>query len=106
MMEIINKNKLIKLNIEEKILYMIIIRMLIITAQMWQITLHIKTIPLMLSGFVIIILSVINIIFVEEAYSQKRYTKHYRYIMQIANLIIIFFMIFFMIWITGKEIVI
>lgn len=91
MKEMINKykEKINKLNIEDKIYYIRMLRMVIIVSQMLQSLLHIRIIPVMLSGFLVAVLSVIDIILVEEAYKQKRYTRQNRYAMQFVNVIII-----------------
>lgn len=91
MKEIINKykEKINKLNIEDKIYYVRMLRMVIIVSQMLQSLLHIRIIPIMLSGFLVAVLSVIDIILVEEAYKQKKYTRQNRYAMQFVNVIII-----------------
>lgn len=91
MKEMINKykEKINKLNIEDKIYYIRMLRMVIIVSQILQTLIHIRIIPLMLSGFLIAALSVIDIILVEEAYKQKRYTRQNRYAMQFVNVIII-----------------
>ena len=97
MMEIINKykEKFQKLDIAQKIYYVRMVRMIIIVAQMLQTLLHTRLIPVMLSGFIVAVLSVIDIKLVEEAYKQKRYTRQNRYAMQFVNIIIIL-----MIWIA------
>lgn len=97
MMEIINKykEKFKKLDVAQKLYYVRMIRMGIIVAQMLQTLLHIRIIPVVLSGFVVAVLSVIDIKLVEEAYKQKRYTRQNRYTMQFVNVIIIL-----MIWIA------
>lgn len=97
MMEIINKykEKFQKLDIAQKLYYVRMIRMGIIVAQMLQTLLHIRIIPVVLSGFLVAVLSVIDIMQVEEAYKQKRYTRQNRYAMQFVNVIIIL-----MIWIA------
>mgnify|MGYP000948209096 CR=1 FL=1 len=97
MMEIINKykEKFKKLDVAQKLYYVRMIRMGIIVTQMLQTLLHIRIIPVMLSGFVVAVLSVIDIKLVEEAYKQKRYTRQNRYTMQFVNVIIIL-----MIWIA------
>lgn len=91
MKEIINKykEKINKLNIEDKIYYVRMLRMVIIVSQMLQSLLHIRIIPIILSGFLVAVLSVIDIILVEEAYKQKKYTRQNRYTMQFVNIIII-----------------
>ena len=97
MMEIINKykEKFQKLDIAQKIYYVRMVRMIIIVAQMLQTLLHTRLIPVMLSGFIVAVLSIIDIILVEEVYNQKRYTRQNRYAMQFVNIIIIL-----MIWIA------
>lgn len=91
MKEIINKykEKINKLDIENKIYYVRMLRMVIIVSQILQSLIHIRIIPVVLSGFFIAALSVIDIILVEEAYKQKRYTRQNRYAMQFVNIIII-----------------
>lgn len=97
MMEIINKykEKFEKLDVAQKLYYVRMVRMGIIVAQMLQTLLHTRIIPVMLSGFLVAVLSVIDIMQVEEAYKQKRYTRQNRYAMQFVNVIIIL-----MIWIA------
>lgn len=91
MKEIINKykEKINKLNIEDKIYYVRMLRMVIIVSQMLQSLLHIRIMSIMLSGFLVAVLSVIDIILVEEAYKQKKYTRQNRYATQFVNVIII-----------------
>lgn len=89
------KEKFKKLDVAEKLYYVRMIRMGIIVAQMLQTLLHIRIIPVVLSGFVVAVLSVIDIKLVEEAYKKKRYTRQNRYAMQFVNVIIIL-----MIWIA------
>ena len=91
MKEIINKykEKINKFDIENRIYYVRMLRMVIIVSQIFQSLLHIRIIPVMLSGFFITVLSVIDIILVEEEYKQKRYTRQNRYAMQFVNIIII-----------------
>lgn len=97
MMEVINKykEKFEKLDVAQKLYYVRMVRMGIIVAQMLQTLLHTRIIPVMLSGFLVAVLSVIDIMQVEEAYKQKRYTRQNRYAMQFVNVIIIL-----MIWIA------
>ena len=97
MKEIINKykEKINKLDIENKIYYVRMLRMVIIVSQILQSLIHIRIIPVMLYGFFIAALSVIDIILVEEAYKTNKITKHNRYTMQFVNVIIIL-----MIWIA------
>lgn len=97
MIEIINKykEKFQKLDVAQKLYYVRMVRMGIIVAQMLQTLLHTRIIPVMLSGFLVAVLSVIDIMQVEEAYKQKRYTRQNRYAMQFVNVIIIL-----MIWIA------
>lgn len=83
------KEKYEKLDIEHKLYYVRMVRMIIIVSQMLQTLLHIRIIPVMLSGFIIAVLSVIDMKLVEEAYKQKRYTRRNRYTMQFVNIIII-----------------
>lgn len=91
MKEIINKykEKINKLDIENKIYYVRMLRMVIIVSQILQSLISIRIIPVMLSGFLIAALSVIDIILVEEAYKTKKITKQNRYTMQFVNIIII-----------------
>ena len=89
------KEKFQKLDVAQKIYYVRMIRMIIIVAQMLQTLLHTRLIPVMLSGFIVAVLSIIDIILVEETYKQKRYTRQNRYAMQFVNIIIIL-----MIWIA------
>lgn len=91
MKEIINKykEKINKLDIENKIYYVRMLRMVIIVSQILQSLISIRIIPVMLSGFLIAALSVIDIILVEEAYKTKKITKRNRYTMQFVNVIII-----------------
>lgn len=89
------KEKFKKMDVAQKLYYVRMIRMGIIVAQMLQTLLHIRIIPVILSGFIVAVLSVIDIKLVEEAYSQKRYTRQNRYAMQFVNVIIIL-----MIWIA------
>ena len=89
------KEKFQKLDMAQKIYYVRMVRMVIIVAQMLQTLLHIRIIPVVLSGFIVAVLSVIDIKLVEEAYKQKRYTRQNRYAMQFVNVIIIL-----MIWIA------
>lgn len=97
MKEIINKykEKINKLDIENKIYYVRMLRMVIIVSQIIQTLLHIRIIPIMLSGFLVAALSVIDIILVEEAYKIKKITRQNRYSMQLVNIIIIL-----MIWLA------
>lgn len=91
MKEIINKykEKINKLDIQDKIYYVRMLRMVIIVSQIIQTLLHIRIIPIMLSGFLVAALSVIDIILVEEAYKIKKITRQNRYSMQLVNIIII-----------------
>ena len=89
------KEKFEKLDVAQKLYYVRMVRMGIIVAQMLQTLLHTRIIPVMLSGFLVAVLSVIDIMQVEEAYKQKRYTRQNRYAMQFVNIIIIL-----MIWIA------
>lgn len=89
------KEKFEKLDVAQKLYYVRMVRMGIIVAQMLQTLLHTRIIPVMLSGFLVAVLSVIDIMQVEEAYKQKRYTRQNRYAMQFVNVIIIL-----MIWIA------
>lgn len=100
MMEIINKysEKFKKINVEEKLNYILIIRMILNIYQVLHVILNINSI-LLLSAFVIVILSVISIPLVEEVYKKKIYTIENRYLMQFVNI----YLIFMMIWIAGKE---
>lgn len=97
MKEIINKykEKINKLDIQDKIYYVRILRMVIIVSQIIQTLLHIRIIPIMLSGFLVAALSVIDITLVEEAYKIKKITRQNRYSMQLVNIIIIL-----MIWLA------
>lgn len=97
MKEIINKykEKINKLDIQDKIYYVRMSRMVIIVSQIIQTLLHIRIIPIMLSGFLVAALSVIDIILVEEAYKTKKITRQNRYSMQFVNIIIIL-----MIWLA------
>lgn len=97
MKEIINKykEKINKLDIQDKIYYVRMLRMVIIVSQIIQTLLHIRIIPIMLSGFLVAALSVIDIILVEEAYKTKKITRQNRYSMQFVNIIIIL-----MIWLA------
>lgn len=97
MKEIINKykEKINKLDIQDKIYYVRMLRMVIIVSQIIQTLLHIRIIPIMLSGFLVAALSVIDIILVEEAYKIKKITRQNRYSMQFVNIIIIL-----MIWLA------
>lgn len=97
MKEIINKykEKINKLDIQDKIYYVRMLRMVIIVSQIIQTLLHIRIIPIMLSGFLVAALSVIDIILVEEAYKIKKITRQNRYSMQLVNIIIIL-----MIWLA------
>lgn len=83
------KEKYEKLDMEHKLYYVRMGRMIIIVSQMLQTLLHVRIIPVMLSGFLVAALSVIDIILVEEAYKQKKYTRQNRYAMQFVNVIII-----------------
>ena len=100
-MEMINKynEKFKKINIEEKLNYILIIRMILNIYQVLHVILNINSIPLILSAFIIVILSVISIPLVEEVYKKKIYTIENRYLMQFVNI----YLIFMMIWIAGKE---
>ncbi len=91
MKEIINKykEKINKFDIENRIYYVRMLRMVIIVSQILQSLISIRIIPVMLSGFFIAALSVIDIILVEEAYKTKKITKRNRYTMQFVNIIII-----------------
>ena len=89
------KEKFEKLDVAQKLYYVRMVRMGIIVAQMLQTLLHTRILPVMLSGFLVAVLSVIDIMQVEEAYKQKRYTRQNRYAMQFVNIIIIL-----MIWIA------
>lgn len=89
------KEKYEKLDMEHKLYYVRMARMIIIVSQMLQTLLHVRIIPVMLSGFLVAALSVIDIILVEEAYKMKQYTRRNRYTMQFVNIIIIL-----MIWIA------
>lgn len=89
------KEKYEKLDMEHKLYYVRMVRMIIIVSQMLQTLLHVRIIPVMLSGFLVAALSVIDIILVEEAYKMKQYTRRNRYTMQFVNIIIIL-----MIWIA------
>lgn len=91
MKEIINKykEKINKFDIENRIYYVRMLRMVIIVSQILQRLISIRIIPVMLSGFFIAALSVIDIILVEEAYKTKKITKRNRYTMQFVNIIII-----------------
>ena len=97
MKEIIKKykEKINKLDIQDKIYYVRMLRMVIIVSQIIQTLLHIRIIPIMLSGFLVAALSVIDIILVEEAYKIKKITRQNRYSMQLVNIIIIL-----MIWLA------
>ena len=97
MKEIINKykEKINQLDIQDKIYYVRMLRMVIIVSQIIQTLLHIRIIPIMLSGFLVAALSVIDIILVEEAYKIKKITRQNRYSMQLVNIIIIL-----MIWLA------
>ena len=101
MMEVINKysEKFKKINVEEKLNYILIIRIILNIYQVLHVILNINSILLLLSAFVIVILSVISIPLVEEVYEKKIYTIENRYLMQFVNI----YLIFMMIWIAGKE---
>lgn len=89
------KEKYEKLDVAQKLYYVRMARMIVIVSQMLQTLLHVRIVPVMLSGFIVAVLSVIDIKLVEEAYKQKRYTRQNRYTMQFVNIIIIL-----MIWIA------
>lgn len=89
------KEKFQKLDVANKLYYVRMARMIVIVSQMLQTLLHVRIIPVMLSGLIVAVLSVIDIKLVEEAYKQKRYTRQNRYAMQFVNVIIIL-----MIWIA------
>ena len=77
----------------------LIIRMILNIYQVLHVILNINSILLILSAFIIVILSAISIQLVEEVYQKKIYTIENRYLMQIINI----YLIFMMTWIVGKE---